>query len=453
MSKIHEIRRQGTPETGIRCLTVEGFKSIGDRQQLMIAPLTVLAGANSAGKSSFLQPLLLLKQTLEATYDPGPLMLDGPCVRLTSFDQLLTHRPAIAGKSAFEIEIDNFQGQTIQLQYGKGDSNRIHIDHMSFRHKTGAVLQTVFESMDEQDLLALLSNSQKDLVDKANIDNQGDFHWRVVRDRCFLSFSLQEPTTKRQIIFLGGVPLSPISALLPDILNIIHLPGLRGNPERSYRTTAIESRFPGTFDPYVASIIDHWQSQHDNKQLQGLGEDLRALGLTWKVSVKRIDDTQVELHVGRLLEPQQGGAKDLVNIADVGLGLSQTLPVVVALRIAEPGRLVYIEQPEIHLHPRAQAVMATLLVNAANRGVRVVIETHSAVLVRSIQTAVARSDIAPQDVGLNWFSRDPVTGLTEVKRADLDNRGTFGDWPEDFDDVILDVEGAYLDAVEAQAVG
>jgi predicted ATPase len=200
----------------------------------------------------------------------------------------------------------------------------------------------------------------------------------------------------------------------------------------------------------VASIIDHWQTRK-SKKLHELGEDLRALGLTWKVSAQPVDDTQVQLFVGRLPEARRGGAQDLVNIADVGFGISQTLPVLVALRAAEKGRLVYIEQPEIHLHPRAQAAMARILVQAANRGVQVVVETHSSLLLRGVQTAVARGEIEPADVSLNWFSRDPVTGFTTVRRADLDADGAFGDWPEDFDDVTLDVEGAYLDAVEARS--
>jgi hypothetical protein len=63
---------------GITGITVGGFKSIATSQSIEIRPLTILAGANSSGKTSFLQPLLLLKQTLEAPYDPGPLLLDGP---------------------------------------------------------------------------------------------------------------------------------------------------------------------------------------------------------------------------------------------------------------------------------------------------------------------------------------------------------------------------------------
>src|SRR5580693_6921657 len=75
---------------GITRIAVEGFKSIGRRQEIAIAPLTILAGANSSGKSSIMQPLLMLKQTLDAAYDPGPLKIDGPNVTFTSADQFLS---------------------------------------------------------------------------------------------------------------------------------------------------------------------------------------------------------------------------------------------------------------------------------------------------------------------------------------------------------------------------
>jgi predicted ATPase len=140
----------------------------------------------------------------------------------------------------------------------------------------------------------------------------------------------------------------------------------------------------------------------------------------------------------------------MVSIADVGLGVSQTLPVVVALRAANPGQLVYIEQPEIHLHPRAQVAMARLLVNAANRGVRVVAETHSSLLLLAVQTLIAQGVIDPDHVGLNWFLRSEKDGTTQIKTAEVDEAGRFGDWPEDFYDVTLKAEGRYLSAAEAR---
>ncbi len=75
---------------GITRISIAGYKSISKEQSIDIRPLTILAGANSSGKSSIMQPLLLLKQTLEVPYDPGALLLDGPNVKFTSSDQLLS---------------------------------------------------------------------------------------------------------------------------------------------------------------------------------------------------------------------------------------------------------------------------------------------------------------------------------------------------------------------------
>ena len=78
----------------LRAITVEGFKSIDHEQTIDLRPLTILAGANSSGKSSMIQPLLLLKQTLEAPYDPGPLLLNGPNAKFTLIDQFLNRSRA-----------------------------------------------------------------------------------------------------------------------------------------------------------------------------------------------------------------------------------------------------------------------------------------------------------------------------------------------------------------------
>ena len=138
---------------------------------------------------------------------------------------------------------------------------------------------------------------------------------------------------------------------------------------------------------------------------------------------------------------------DMVSIADVGLGVSQVLPVLVAVIAAEPGQLVYLEQPELHLHPRAQVALAQVLADAAKRGVRVLTETHSSLLLLGIQTLVAEGKLSPELVKLHWFSRNK-DGVTEVSSVDLDEAGAYGDWPMDFDDVDLKIQSRYLDAVD-----
>ena len=76
-------------ERGITKISVSGYKSIRDERHIEIRPLTILAGANSSGKSSIMQPMLLMKQTLDANYDPGQLLLNGPNIRFTQFEQFL----------------------------------------------------------------------------------------------------------------------------------------------------------------------------------------------------------------------------------------------------------------------------------------------------------------------------------------------------------------------------
>ena len=120
----------------------------------------------------------------------------------------------------------------------------------------------------------------------------------------------------------------------------------------------------------------------------------------------------------------------------------------VALHSARPEQLVYLEQPEIHLHPKAQIDLAIVLKRAVDRGVRMVVETHSSLLLRAVQTLIARGELKSEDVAMHWFNRSGESGETKITTADLHDDGSFGDWPSDFDDVNLRSESDYLDAVQ-----
>src|SRR5215472_2796110 len=113
-------------------VTVGGFKSINQEQSIEIKPLTILAGANSSGKSSIMQPLLLLKQTLNASYDPGPLMLKGPNIKFTAADQLLSN---IGGKRAskFTIGITIDDDKELTTYFTKGEGTAFAIEQMTSR--------------------------------------------------------------------------------------------------------------------------------------------------------------------------------------------------------------------------------------------------------------------------------------------------------------------------------
>jgi len=446
-------RKQTRTERGITGVVVRGFKSLGGTKdhRIEIRPLTLLAGANSSGKSSAMQPLLLLKQTLESGFDPGPLRLHDSHVRFTLPDQILWRTPGKEPVKEFRVGLEIGRNQVLSEFRLKKKARRsrasreFDLARMVYSNPDQAFELT--RSTTHKEILSFagpLEDMRKSLEEELEVS----LKWRVRRYRCFFGlelYDLQQETTLG--IFPLQAPLTPAAIFEDELRRIIHVPGLRGNPTRSYQTTAVGEMFPGAFNDYVASIISDWQ-ENDHGRLKKLGSALESLGLTWKVRANQIDATQVELKVGRLPHAKQGGAKDLVNIADVGFGVSQTLPVLVALLTATPGRLVYIEQPEIHLHPRAQVELASLIVDAAMRGVRVVAETHSSLILVAVQSFVAEGKLPPEEVILHWFQREN-SGLTTISTARLDEKGAYGDWPEDFGKIVLDTEERYLDAVGA----
>jgi predicted ATPase len=423
-------------------ITVAGYKSIREEQSIEIAPLTLLAGANSSGKSSIMQPLLLLKQTLEATYDPGALKIDGPIVKFTRISQLFFEGQGFQERRfSIALGIDDVE---FKADFEARRLSAIEIIGNAWQQNNSVV--TIVPGMNPNEInQSLLSLAKNPFLNElflsivriqTNIINKhANAELSIFRDRFFLDVaSISLMSAQKQKVS------EPVEA-------IIYIPGLRGNPARDYGIGSVGRTYPGTFENYTASIIAKWQ-QDNPSNLQTLGKWLRELGLTSKVEAMPIDDTRVELRVAFSRRTVPIDRLGMVNIADVGFGVSQVLPVLVALLAARPGQLVYIEQPELHLHPRAQVAMAKILAEAAQRGVRVVAETHSSLLLTGVQTLVAEGSLEREKVKLHWFTRDEDSGETTIQSADLDETGAFGDWPEDFDDVILETEGRYLNAAE-----
>ncbi len=396
--------------------------------------LTILCGANSSGKSSVMQPLLLLKQTMDALpLDVGPLKFDGPNVYFSDAEQFLSVRPDIASPRKLELFLE-VSGQISA--------------RLCFKSKPpGVVLDDVHYSVRGQEVR--LKERQP-----LNADHLFLFDYGLLKPSEAMHGITKNLRTERYGSFLIGrgvldIPVLPEPAhrLTDKLKKLIHIPGLRGNPVRNYARTVPGEGQPGLFHERVAGLIASWQDKKD-PHLQRLNVALEEVGLTWKIESRMVDAASMELRVGRTMERSRGNTHDTVNIADVGFGVSQALPVLTALISAEPGQLVYCEQPEIHLHPRAQKGVADMLAEAARRGVQVIVETHSDIILSRIQWNIARAKnrLDPQRVIAHWFERDPKTGVTKVRSNTPDETGAFGDWPVDFADVAAEVDREYADA-------
>ena len=439
------LKKSSRQDRRLTSIEITGFKSIAKKTKIDFASLTILSGANSSGKSSVSQSILLLKQTNEAAYDPGAILLNGPNVKLTSAKHLLSQLPGLVAEQ-FIIRF-TFEKNSTELcyKYAPGKPGALDIEYIKEYPRDGSPVSLTYTSRSAQIMKALVVDIPEDMHD-VYLNIIGDSSLKVTRDRCFFSVVANRKFGNKQVRnFETQFGLITNRRFLKEL---IHVPGLRGNPERTYATTATTSgNFPGRFEPYVASLVSNWERE-DPEKFARLTKNLVDLGLTSQIKVQPIDDTQVEIKVSRLKNlPTENEFDHLVSIADVGFGVSQVLPILVALIVAEPGQYVIIEQPELHLHPKAQSKMAAVLAEAISKGVKVIIETHSNILLQGIQTLVAEKAIGSGDVALNWFETTS-TGYTKVNSGGLDKIGAFGNWPADFMDVQLESEAAYLDAVE-----
>ena len=365
MPKGVKSQKNSVPDSpAITEIWVAGFKSIADEQRIDIKPLTILAGANSSGKSSMMQPLLLLKQTLEAAYDPGPLLLNGPNVKFASADQLLSRIGHQHPSAGFHVGMRLDTGAWFQTNFRQVNTAQLQIEQMKVAAKSGELVVWPGMTPEEIEQTGLTRNlkppSLKDFPNGLKHHKHG--RWGIGQTRCFLQLEwvLREGGGSKTTLGMRRNIDDIWKELIPLV---IHLPGWRVNPELTWPVTAVGSAYPGTFEKYAASVVLQWTTE-DQAKLAELNADLRLLRVASGIVAKRLYDIQVELYVARLPDAAPNRPENQVSIAQVGTGVSQFLPVLVALHAAKPNQLVYVDQPETHLHPRAQFVLAKVLAAA-----------------------------------------------------------------------------------------
>jgi hypothetical protein len=160
---------------------------------------------------------------------------------------------------------------------------------------------------------------------------------------------------------------------------------------------------------------------------------LKQMGLIEEFNVNSISEQRQEYEV----KVRTKGSKDWVDLPDVGFGISQVLPVLVECFYAPPDSIILMEQPEIHLHPKAQSALADVMIdvinskeNGADRNIQLIIETHSEHFLRRLQRRIAE-DAVPQHKVSAYFANISKTPAT-LETLQIDIFGNILNWPENF---------------------
>ncbi|MFQ3665780.1 MAG: DUF3696 domain-containing protein [Sphingomonadaceae bacterium] len=424
-------------------LRFTNFKSWPEAN-LELAQITGLFGTNSSGKTSILQFLLMLKQTREATDRAISFLLEGPYVSL-GVPRDVIHRHSEQANIAFELALRLPKELTIQNPEGKKSDVIARSDVLSLSFnaalKQGRIIgqRLGYELGDRT--FELTQKAGEGSKFKLNTTGPEGFGFLRTQGRpwdlpgpikCY-AFPDQARTYFQNAAFLADLELSFEQAM--D--RIFYLGPLREYPRRDYqwsrsRPTDVGSKGERAIEAILAaSEAGEKRNLRSKSRLMPFQEMvalwLREMGLIHSFRVQEIAEGSNRWQAW--VKTREGGTE--VLLTDVGFGISQVLPVVTLLQYVQEGSTVILEQPEIHLHPLAQAHLADLILQAAqHRRVQVILESHSEHLLLRLQRRLAEEKVDRDDVRLYFC--DALGGVSTITPLKLDLYGNIQNWPENF---------------------
>lgn len=423
-------------------LEFQNFKT-WQRAELDFGKITGLFGANSSGKSSLIQFLLLLKQTKEVTDRTISLELNGPYVSLGLFkDMVFNHDETrkVEWKLSFrmenELHLFDYSRQPPEIIAGGSD--------LAITGTVGARGQGASAERLEYELGRVRFRLAPKITGGTAYEltsSGGNFRFVRTRGRPWqlpgpiksYAFPDQARTYFQNAYFLSDLE----AAFDGQMDHIFYLGPLRESPHRDYlwarsRPADVGQRGEKAIDAILAATADREVRNVAPRAKRRPFQDmiaywLRQMGLIHDFKVEEIahgsNRWQARVRV------REGASEALLT--DVGFGVSQILPVITLLQYVPEGSTVILEQPEIHLHPLAQANLADVLINAAyQRGVQVIVESHSEHLLLRLQRRVAEDELASKDLRLYFCGG--TDGASRLELLQMDMFGKIENWPEHF---------------------
>ena len=369
----------------IESLHLRNFKCF-EALDLDLKPLTLLTGFNAAGKSTAIQTLLLLSQTLRRSHrGPSELLLNGALVALGSPSDIVNN-----GGTRMELGVSNTE-EAIRWRFAIGETNR-------------RLLTTVDAIHDAQGTSTHLSANSLDGLRPTTTAKLGWNFLDRVQDLVFLSAARQVETE-----------VYPI----PTDMNIA-----RGDvgPIGQFAPWWLHEEGDGAVDA-ARCCGQNAPSSTLRQQINAWTSDLFPGAEVNVVPVPKTGLVRLELRSGR--------TSDWSRPANIGFGISYAFPILLTGLCAEVGRTLIFESPEAHLHPRGQSRIGNFLAQVAAAGVQTVVETHSDHVLNGVRLSLRSGLISPSDVAIYFFTGRPEAPVISLS---ADKHGSISDWPDGFFD-------------------
>ncbi len=426
-------------------LRAQNFKSWQDTGGLQFAPLTGLFGANSSGKTSILQVLLMFMQTVESP-DRNRVLHFGDDRSLVDFgtfhDLLYTHKTDLT----LQLDLSWKLAKPFSFSRGtlfSGISNDVTF-HTEIREENDRSLVECFHYKTDSSEFGMKrvnkdkksGRNQYELIHEnfQAIRNQGR-PWNLPPPVKCYGFPDEVNGYYQNLGFLSDFVL----AFEKLFSQITYLGPLREYPRRSYIWSGerpqdvgisgeeaipalLAARAEGLTSPRLVNV------KRSHKPIeQRILEWFQEMDLIHSFALEPIAENRKDYE----FRVKKSRNSSEVLITEVGFGISQLLPVLVLCYYVPENSTLILEQPEAHLHPKVQSDLADVLIDVVkNRNVQIILESHSEHLLLRLMRRIAEEQISEEDTALYFCKIND--GTSEIEHLNMDKYGNIRNWPQDF---------------------
>ena len=436
-------------------ITLENFRCFRERQTARLAPLTLLVGDNSTGKTSF---LALIRALWDVGYGQQIPDFKAEPYDLGSFDEIANHRNAngppseqfIAGfEKAKRSDTGKSSPHYFEAAFKKHGT--IPVTNKRYLSQEGVSIEEITKPAKVIIQFKTDRGSWQYVIDKP-ISSTDVYHLEregrltplyYYADRLLLG---EQQDTQYRTNPLNNSPdytredLIKIRTMAGDISMLPYIQEgqtnapyyasapVRSKPQRTYDPSRPMRDPEGDYVPMYLAYLD-MQDQETWKKLQSKLESFGSdAGLFDQISIKQLGrsvGSPFQVQIRKFSKKRKGPQRNLV---DVGYGVSQILPLITELLREDSPDMFLVQQPEVHLHPSAQAALGSLFCQVAGNNKQLIIETHNDYILDRVRMDIRdqSSPLKPEDVSLLFFERrDLDVRIHSLRYDELGNvRGT-----------------------------
>ena len=424
-------------------ITLKNFRCFHTEQRARLAPLTLLVGENSTGKTSLLAMIRALYDCVHRHTLPN--FKERP-FDLGSFEEMV-HQQSEGSEpaSAFEINVQTDQSSQVRLVFKKEGTIPIpaHVrlaengnwieeyrdSESNKRMRVGTPRGTwevpLSDTLRGSSLLESRQFIPLILMGRVSSEAEEDMHPIPVNESPAISREDLDSIRKIRLMdydYSYDVDQARPFASAP----------VRSNPKRTYDPATPTPDPEGDYIPMILANLAIDNPDEWGNVKQGLEKFGSSAGIFDEIEVKRFaksGSAPFQIQVRKYGEKRRGPRQNLI---DVGYGISQVLPILTELLLPGVSRMALLQQPEVHLHPSAQAALGSLFCEIAGQGRQLVIETHSDHLIDRIRMDVrdGKTNLKPEDVSILFFERNDLS--VQIHSIRLDKEGNVRNAPDSY---------------------